>query len=191
MVLVHGLWNRPSIFKHLIKEICDKSFPLFSPHLPHRYGRVELKSLAYLLDYLICEKFGSIDEIDLLGFSMGGVVSRIWLQDLGGAKRTSRFISIGSPHYGTITANFVPSCVFPGIADMKRNSSLLNELNCDIRVLEMVRCISYFCFWDLMVFPGWDAVLPCGSSYCIPVKTHRQLITNPKSISILSKTLLN
>ncbi len=191
LVLVHGLWDNPCIFKNLIKFVGDESGPLFVPHLPHKYGKIELKALAYLLDQLICERFGRFKEIDLLGFSMGGIIGRIWLQQLGGAKRTSNFISLGSPHYGTLTAHLIPSYFFPGIADMKRNSSLLNELNRDIRQLQMIDCSSFFCFWDAMVFPGWEATLPFGYSFCMPVLTHRQLISHPRAIEILAKRLSN
>ncbi len=190
LILVHGLWDDPLVFRSLINILNQPGFPFLAPHLSHRYGRVSLKKLASNLEICISKTFGNNTEIDLLGFSMGGIISRVWLQQLGGYKRTYRFFSIGSPHQGTCTAHCVPPWLFPGIADMRRNSPLLNELNDDTSVLNMVCCISYFCAWDLMVFPGRQAVLPVGRSYSLPVMTHRGLVSHPLALKILARSIL-
>ena len=91
----------------------DIDYPTFTPYFPHSFGRVPLRDLAQLLNDYILEQFGAKASIDLVGFSMGGVISRIWMQELGGACRTNRFISIGSPHLGTLTAQLVPKCLLP------------------------------------------------------------------------------
>ena len=191
LVLVHGLWDDPLVFNGLVGFLHKEGIGTFSPHLPHEEGRTSLKQLAFDLDGLIFERFGEDTSIDLLGFSMGGVVSRVWLQQLGGASRTRSFISVGTPHCGTFTAQLVPSWLRQGIADMKRGSFLLNELNRDSHLLQEVKCSSYFCRWDLVVFPGWQAILPIGSSHSVPVLTHKELLSNPKSIEILGNAIIS
>ncbi|MEY3756926.1 MAG: hypothetical protein RLZZ263_80, partial [Cyanobacteriota bacterium] len=47
-----------------------------------------------------------------------------------------------------------------------------------------------YCPADLMVFPGWRAYLPIGPRQALPVWTHRQLITHPRALAILSMALL-
>jgi triacylglycerol lipase len=158
--------------------------------LPHRFGAIPLRKLAQQLDGLIQERWGPKTPIDLLGFSMGGVIARTWLQELGGAKRTHRFISVGSPHQGTFTAQCLPGWLFAGLADMKRGSPLLRSLNRDYAELQAVECLSFFCHWDLMVCPGWQAVLPIGKSTAVPVWTHQQLMSHPKSLDLLIESLL-
>ena len=144
LVLVHGLWNSPQLFDRLIKELNQPDFPLSRPCLPHGYGSVALWTLAEQLEHAILKKWGSDVPSDLLGFSMGGIVARVWLQKFNGARRTHRFISIGSPHFGTFTANLAPHCLLAGIADMGRNSLLLRELNRDMSSLKSIYCFSYF-----------------------------------------------
>ena len=72
---------------------------------------------------------------------------------------------------------------------MKIGSRLLRELNNNSAALDGVQCQSFFCRWDVMVFPGWRAVLPVGSQEEIPVWTHQQLIGHPRSLQRLSEAL--
>ena len=190
LVLVHGLLDTPRLFSRLQHRLEGQNRPILSPHLPHRFGAIPLRKLARQLDGLIQERWGPKTPIDLLGFSMGGVIARTWLQELDGAKRTHRFISVGSPQQGTLTAQCVPSWLFAGLADMKRGSPLLRSLNGDYAELQAVECLSFFCRWDLMVYPGWQAVLPIGKSTVVPVWTHQQLMSHPKSLDLLSESLL-
>ena len=191
LVLVHGLWDTPHLFRRLVKALEQHQLPLQIPHLPHRLGVVPLSKLAETLDQLIVEQWGAETVIDVLGFSMGGVISRIWLQQLGGARRTHRFLSVGSPQRGTITAQWIPSCLFAGLADMKRGSPLLRQLNGDVSALEDIECSSYFCRWDVMVVPGWQAVLPVGEQQAVPVITHQQLMSHPLALKLLISKLLS
>lgn len=188
LVLVHGLWDTPRLFRPLIQELELKQRPVSAPSLPHRWGAVPLPDLAQALDQQIQAHWGH-QEIDILGFSMGGVISRLWLQELGGASRCRRFISVGSPQRGTFTAQWVPRWPFAGIADMKRGSALLNRLNGDLLTLQAVECISLFCRWDLTVLPGWQAVLPLGEHQAVPVITHRQLMRHPLALAQVIRTL--
>ncbi len=186
LVLVHGLWDKPNVFKKLTTSLQGYGLEIFAPSLSHNGGRTSLKVLAESLDQKISNRFGRQCNIDILGFSMGGIVSRIWLQVLGGSHRAKRFFSIGSPHKGTFTAQLVPSFFFEGIAEMKRESKLLIDLNKDHSILKQVNCTSFYCKWDLMVFPGWQAVLPVGNQIILPVLTHKGLIQNSRSLRILS-----
>ena len=189
LVLMHGLWDTPRLFRRLIQAIDAPEQPLLAPHLPHGLGVVPLREMARRLDRSIQERFGSEAEIDLFGFSMGGVIGRIWLQELGGARRTRRFFSVGSPQRGTLAALPIPRFLLAGAADMKHGSDLLRTLNRDARALETVSCRSYFCRWDLMVCPGWQAVLPVGPRVELPVWTHQQLIAHSSAVNRLAADL--
>ena len=190
LVLVHGLWDTPHLFRRLVHRLEAHDVPLLVPHLPHRLGAVPLSTLAHQLDAHIRERWGDDMEIDLLGFSMGGIIGRVWLQQCGGARRTHRFVSVGSPQRGTVTAQWIPAWLFAGLADMKRGSPLLRSLNAEVQALEQLDCVSYFCRWDLMVVPGWQAHLPLGHVSSLPVLTHQQLMSHPRALDALVRTLL-
>ena len=189
LVLVHGLWDTPRLFRRLIQALDDPDRRLLAPHLPHRLGAVPLRQLARDLDRQIRQRFGAELEIDLFGFSMGGVVSRIWLQELNGAQRTRRFFSVGSPQHGTLAAQLIPRPLLAGAADMKVGSALLRDLSRSSKALQALDCRSYFCRWDLMVCPYWTALLPYGDQQIIDVWTHQQLISHPRDFQLFSGQL--
>ena len=190
LVLIHGLWDTPHLFQRLVRRLDVHDVPLLVPHLPHRLGAVPLRTLAQQLDDHIRRRWGDDTEVDLLGFSMGGIIGRVWLQQLGGVRRTHRFISVGSPQRGTVTAQWIPSWLFAGLADMKRGSPLLRALNADVQSLKRLDCVSFYCRWDLMVVPGWQAHLPVGTVSDLPVLTHQQLMSHPRALEELVRTLL-
>ena len=74
---------------------------------------------------------------------------------------------------------------------MKLGSQFINSLDNYSSNLNTIDCKSYFCSFDLMVFPGFRAVLPIGNSVSIPVYTHKSLIKNKQSIDIIAKDLLD
>lgn len=190
LVLVHGLWDTPRVFNPLIRHLDGRRRPILMPHLPHGIGQVPLERLAEQLASYLAAQLGKDQPIDLLGFSMGGVISRIWLQWLGGHRRTRRFISLGSPQQGTLNALACPPWLLPGIADMGRGSSLLRRLNQDTTALQQLECVSLFTPFDLIVTPGWQAALPWGRREGLLVWTHDQLLRSPIALERLGKELL-
>ncbi len=191
LVLIHGLWNTPKLFDNLLLRLHQPQTLLLVPHLPHDLGRISIRKLAIDLDFYIKNKFGENIPIDLLGFSMGGLIGRVWLQEMGGYKRTCRFFSIGSPHNGTLTAQFVPNLLFSGIADMKIGSDLIKSLDNSLGYLQNIRCTSFYTYFDLMVFPSYNSILPLGTSIPVPVLTHKSLIRSSKSVELISTSLLD
>ena len=195
LVLVHGLWDTPRLFDRLITAL-DGAIPrLLVPHLPHGLGHVSIATMASRLNEEINASFGPTTTIDILGFSMGGLISRCWIQDHAGHRRTRRFTCVGSPQRGTLTAQLVPRRWLPCIGEMKVGSSFLRKLEHDRRRhperLDPIDCRSFYCRFDVMVVPSWTGVLPVGPSRALPVWTHPQLVLHPKAIDVLVPTLLD
>jgi triacylglycerol lipase len=190
LVLVHGLWDTPRLFRRLEQNLGERRAPLLIPHLPHGLGTTPIRTLADQLGRDIEAAFGPDTPIDLLGFSMGGLIGRTWIQLAGGHRRTRRFISVGSPQQGTLTAQPWPGWLLAGVADMKLGSRLLRQLNDNVDALRSVDCASFFCTADLMVWPGWRAVLPVGPRQSVPVLTHQQLMRDPAALDALVAELL-
>ncbi|MEB3263481.1 MAG: alpha/beta fold hydrolase [Synechococcus sp.] len=190
LVLVHGMWDTPRLFDRLKRVLGERRAPLLIPHLPHRFGITPIEELAELLGMHIEAAFGLEQPLDLLGFSMGGVIGRAWIQLLGGHRRTRRLISVGSPQRGTLTARPWPRWPLAGIADLKAGSTLLQRLNTNLDALLPVECCSFYCQPDLMVMPPWRAVLPIGPSRSLPVWSHHQLMTHPAALHPLVEELL-
>jgi triacylglycerol lipase len=178
VILIHGLWNTSSIFSSITSKLDDVGIEYYAPTLKHSYGMTSINDLTILLNELILKKFGLEKELDILGFSMGGIIGRYWLQKFNGYKRTRRFISIGSPHKGTLIAQLVPKFPFRGISEMKINSKFLRELAKNDFFLDDIEFINFFTYWDLMVFPSWWTNLNQGKKISVKVYQHRNLVRN-------------
>jgi len=190
IILIHGLWNTSSIFSLLSSKLDEKEVEYFAPTLNHAFGMTSIVELTNLMDQLIVDKYGLKQEIDILGFSMGGIIGRYWINKCNGYKRTKRFITIGSPHNGTLTSQLVPKYPFRGISEMKINSSLLRDLAKYDYFLNDIDCISFFTFWDLMVFPGWRANLNVGEKISLNIFKHRNLVRNPAAVERIIERLM-
>lgn len=190
LVLVHGLWDDPRLFRRLIALLDGRRGEPLVPHLPHRLGATGLEPLAEQLGRTIDARYGSSQPVDLLGFSMGGVIARTWIQLCGGRSRTRRLISVGSPQRGTLAAQLAPRALLTGIADMKIGSALLRRLNRDGHALAGVDCLSYWCLLDSMIIPSWRGVLPVGPVIRLPVWDHKHLITHPAALGPICCELL-
>ena len=118
------------------------------------------------------------------------IIGRYWIKKFNGYKRTKRFITIGSPHNGTLASQLVPKYPFRGISEMKINSSLLRDLAKYDYFLNDIECISFFTFWDLMVFPGWRAHLNVGEKISLKILKHRNLVRNPAAVERIIERIM-
>lgn len=73
-------------------------------------GTGDLRQQAEALDRAVSETAG---PVDLVGFSAGGVVVRLWVQEHGGEARARRVVTLGSPHQGARIAGSAASAL-PG-----------------------------------------------------------------------------
>ncbi len=180
--MIHGLWNNSSIFSSISSKLDDIGVEYFAPTLKHSYGMTSIIDLTNILNELILEKYGLEKKLDILGFSMGGIIGRYWLQKFNGYKRTRRFISIGSPHKGTFIAQLVPKFPFRGISEMKIKSKFLRELAKNDFLLDDIECINFFTYCDFMVFPSWWTNLNLGKKISVKVYKHRNLVRNNSAV---------
>ncbi|MGY1807447.1 lipase family alpha/beta hydrolase [Blastococcus sp. SYSU D00669] len=72
------------------------------------------------------------DSVDVVGYSAGGVVARLWVAD-GGADVVRRVVTLGSPHHGTALADLAgqvaPEQCPEGCRQLAPGSDLLARLN--------------------------------------------------------------
>jgi len=190
IILIHGLWNTSNIFSSIISKLDKTGIEYFAPNLNHSYGMTSIIELTNLLNKLILNRYGLEEEIDILGFSMGGIIGRYWIKKFYGYKRTRRFITVGSPHKGTIAAQLVPTYPFRGISEMKINSSLLRDLSNYDYLLDDIDCVSFFTYWDLMVFPGWRANLNVGEKISLNIFKHRNLIKDQVAVDRIIERII-
>jgi triacylglycerol esterase/lipase EstA (alpha/beta hydrolase family) len=65
-------------------------------------------------------------RISLIAHSMGGLVARFYLQQLGGARRVDQLITLATPHHGSHAANFIPA---PLVRQLLPEGPFIRHLN--------------------------------------------------------------
>ncbi|MGS0680396.1 esterase/lipase family protein [Shewanella sp. 125m-7] len=156
VVLVHGIFNTGHVMRWLQKRLQASGHECFSPTISPFDGRHGIEHAANNLSEQIDAVFGVDAEIVLVGFSMGGIVGRYYLQHLGGARRVSQFFSLSTPHNGSYLA-YLP---YPskGVKQLRPNSRLLVELAESEILLEGVKLYSYRTPIDFTIVPSSSSV---------------------------------
>ena len=97
-------------------------------------GTGELRDQAAVLDRAARSAIaGGAPSVDVVGYSAGGVVARLWAEEDGGATVARRIVTLGSPHHGTdiaaLAGSLLPSQCPTACAELAPNSDLLSRLN--------------------------------------------------------------
>jgi triacylglycerol lipase len=100
-------------------------------------------------------------SVDVVGYSAGGVVARLWVRDHGGAEQARRVVSLGSPHHGTDLARLAGGtlgCPL-GCQQLAPDSDLLNRLNAGDETPDGPEFVSLWTTDDETVTPPESAEL--------------------------------
>jgi triacylglycerol lipase len=189
-LLVHGIWNTGESFARMRAALDLAGIaPTLALDLVPNDGRAPLAELAAQVDtaaHRLARESGA-SRIDVVGFSMGALVSRYWIQRLGGRARVRRFVSISGPHAGTANAYALP---LAGAREMRPGSPLLTDLARDVDPWGEVEV---HCFWtpfDLMVVPARSAILPGARAVQrFAVAMHRWMVTDARVIAAVREVL--
>jgi triacylglycerol lipase len=97
-------------------------------------GTGELRDQASVLDRAARAAIaGGAPSVDVVGYSAGGVVARLWATDDGGAAIARRIVTLGAPHHGTdiaaLAGSLLPDQCPTECAELAPNSDLLTQLN--------------------------------------------------------------
>lgn len=99
-------------------------------------------------------------RIDLVCHSLGGLVARVYLQQLGGARRVDRCITLGTPHRGTYNAYWLATRVG---RELRPDSAILERLAHTTDQAPSVRYTSIVAGSDNIILPrvfaAWDDVV--------------------------------
>lgn len=153
-------------------------------------GRATIATLGAFLarESDVLRARASVTKIDVVGFSMGALVARWFVQRGGGKKLVRRFVSVSGPHAGTLTAHALP---FAGARDMRPGSALLRDLASDPDPFGPVETHCLYTPFDLMILPARSSVLPhARTTSALPVALHRWMITDARVATRIADLLL-
>ena len=101
-------------------------------------------------------------SVDVVGYSAGGVIARLWLRE-GGAEQVRRVVTLGSPHHGTRLAAlgrvFATGACPPACQQLVPGSPLLDRLNDGDETPDGPQWLSVWTEQDTVVTPPPSARL--------------------------------
>jgi triacylglycerol lipase len=163
--------------------------------LPDR-GTGDLREAARALGAAV-ERTGAA-RVDLVGYSAGGVVVRLWLADPARALRARRVVLLGTPNHGTELAG-AAAALGPGlcgsICQLAPGSGLLAELNRGDETPPGPRFFSIWTALDQTVVPPATAVLDGAANIRVQDVCpsaglgHGDLVTSPLALGLVVEAL--
>ncbi|AFY45898.1 triacylglycerol lipase [Nostoc sp. PCC 7107] len=186
VLLIHGISDTEAVFRKMRNYLQDKGWSVYALNLVPNNGDVGLDILAQQVADYIAATFAPEQTLDIVGFSMGGIVSRYYVQRLGGIERVQRLITISSPHHGTYVAY---GSWRPGCEQMRTHSNFLKDLNSDAVMLKQLNFTSIWTPYDLMIVPAKSSQMPIGTEVIIPAASHPWMLTDSRSLAAVATAL--
>lgn len=190
VLLVHGIWDRGEKLARMGAALEARGLgPVRAIDLVPNDGRAPILELARQVGEHARElaSRAGCERVDVVGFSMGALVTRTYVQRLDGKQRVRRFVSISGPHRGTATAYALP---FAGCRDMRPGSSFLRELEADPDPWGEVEVHVLYTPYDLMILPAASSRLPgARSESVLPIALHRLMIHDRRALDRVAEIL--
>jgi triacylglycerol lipase len=191
ILLIHGITDTTLVFRQMTAYLSAQGCAVHSFDLKPNNGDMPLEKLAVQVADYIAKSFDPEQLLDIIGFSMGGIVARYYIQRLGGIKRVQRFISISAPNNGTFTAYLSRR---PGCMQMRPESPFLQDLNQDSAMLANLNFTVIWTPLDLMIVPPSSSQMPIGKEVIVPSRFHGWMIADERChqavIAALSEPIL-
>ena len=175
VVLVHGFLDNARLMRRLAEPLGRAGHTCFAPSLKPSDGRTGLEALSLQLGEYILGTVPPAEPFAVVGFSMGAIVARHYLQRGGDQGRARLFASVGGPHHGTYSAYLYPG---RGTRELRFGSAFMRELEEGLPALKRLRVVSYASPYDAMIRPVSTAWVGVGDTVVIPAWLHVGLLSD-------------
>ncbi len=185
VVLVHGFgrgWDMLRLADHL----SDGGWAVHVPRLAPSLGRRGIDRLGRDLAEVIERELPPGEPFDLVGFSMGGLIARFYVQRLGGIERVRRFIAVSTPHRGSWLAWLLRN---RACRQMRPGSRFLRDLNSDADMLTRLNFTTMWTPYDLFVLPPSSSRLGGAREVILRMPTHPLMVVHPACLRAITDAL--
>ncbi len=185
VLLIHGIADDERSMGRMATYLRADGWDVRTLSLRPNWGQAGLEPLAQEIARYADREFAG-RKFDLVGYSMGGLVSRYYVQRLGGVNRVERFVTLSAPHHGTIWARMGPTA---GIREMRPNSAFLRDLACDAETLRRVKFTSLYTPFDVVIVPASSSVMSQARNRKLRVGSHPGMILHRTSLRAVAEAL--
>jgi triacylglycerol lipase len=185
VILVHGIHSTANDMARLANHLRAAGRPVFTPTLTPADGNAPLEQLAAQLAAFVDRELPG-RKFDLVGFSMGGLVSRYYVQRLGGIDRVGRFVTMATPHNGTVTARLFGG---EGHGQMCPGSAFLTGLDSDVEMLKKVHFTSLYTPLDTIIVPARSSVQKAARNIKVWGTMHPSFVLEKRCMKAVADSL--
>ena len=183
IILVHGIYSTSADMVRLANHLRRDGHPVFTPTLDPANGNATIEALAAQLAEYADREIPN-GKFDLIGFSMGGLVSRYYVQRLGGIDRVGRFVTLATPHRGTVMARLFSGA---GHAQMCPGSAFLRDLDGDADVLKKVGFTSLYTPLDTIIVPAKNSEQKAANNVRVWCAMHPSFVLEKRCIEAVAQ----
>lgn len=159
---------------------------MFCAHIKPIDAKYGIEDLAIKLKDYINNNLETGFKFVLIGFSMGAIVCRYYLQEIGGIDRVNKLITISAPHYGSYLSYIYPG---KGMKQLRPNSDFLKNLKQKEFLLKTLTLFSYRTPLDLMIIPNNSSIWDIATNKKFISPMHSSMLINSKLIKEIIKEL--
>jgi triacylglycerol lipase len=170
----------------MAKHLSAAGWEAHSVNVLPSWGQLGLDELAGQLAGHVERLVAPGQRVDLVGFSMGGLVCRYYLQRMGGLDRVDRFVSVAAPHHGSMLAWLIPN---RGCRQMRPGSEFLRDLASDADRLGKIQFTSLWTPFDLTIVPATSSLMPVGENLGMWVIAHPLMVWQRGCIQAVERAL--
>ena len=191
IILIHGYFHNRSglmVMSRALKRHGFKNLHAFN-YNPLRRGIPEIAESVGRRVEQVLEQTGA-PKVHLVGHSLGGLLARWYVEQMGGQSKVHSVVTLGTPHNGTLLAHAGRS---PVSRQMRPGSDLLKKL-AEKPLPKSVRYLSYYSNLDVLIKPSRSACLRNGN--CDNVRNilvhdmgHLSLLISPELIESIAGNL--
>ncbi len=167
VLLVHGYASNRGMFIRLRSRlIAAGTGPIYTLNLALLFDSIDetVPLLAARIEQICAET--KSEQIIIVAHSMGGLVTRRLMANMGHAGRIKRLITIGSPHHGSQMAAFsTGNCV----KEIRPRSNWLTALELAEAGIEKPPTLSIYTLNDDLVYPPESSILEWENSENVPM----------------------
>jgi len=186
IVLVHGFISTGKIFFYIKKKLLAQGHKCFAPTLKPIDAKYGIEDLAIKLKDYIENNLEADSRFVLVGFSLGAIVCRHYLQELGGIDRVCQLITISAPHHGSYLSYIYPG---KGMKQLRPKSDFLKNLEAKEFLLKSINLFSYRTPLDLMIIPNNSSVWKIATNKRFISPMHSSMLINSKLINEIIEQL--
>jgi len=186
VVLVHGINDSAKSMRWMKRLFEARGWQVYAISLKPNDASIPFEVMARQLDAFVTATVPAGEKFDLVAFSMGGLVSRYYIQKMGGYGRVRRFVTLSTPNHGTLWAWLSGRA---GVKEMRPGSEMLRDLNGEPGRLAALDYTSIYTPLDLSIVPAVSSRMPGARNVVVWVPLHPLMVRLPGPIRAAERAL--